>query len=689
MKTFLSSVLLLFSVCMSVWSVPARSIPFTVIQKDGTSLQVILCGDEHFHYYLSSDSVPLVRDEDNTFYYAQSYEGGLTKSNLLAHSVEGRSRREKDFCSSNSPEAWRMIRTMIAARRPTQQIVIPKTKADRTVVKTLYSGKKKGLIILVNFADLRMLDKHTNKIFHDMANEDGYTENGHIGSVRDYFLDQSYGMLDISFDVVGPVTLERNYAYYGKNDPIYGNDRKAHEMVIEACRLADSEVDFSDYDWNGDGEAEQVFIIYAGYSESSGAPSNTIWPHKSILGNNNFLVLDQTRINVYACSSELAYNNGDVLDGIGTICHEFSHTLGLPDLYDTGGRNSIGMEYWDIMAAGNYSGPMGIGEVPCGYSAYERWCLGWLDMIELEDTCRILDMPYIGDSPTAYLVRNPNFKDEYFILENRQARGWHSYLRQYPAGHGMLVTHVDYSERAWERNEINIYPDHQRVCFVPANRSFSFSSVSIAAGHLFPGTSGISELTDISHKTVGIKLFNPNLDGSYYLHKPITRIRENNGLISFDFMGGIHVPVPMLSETTHVVSGGFTAEWKISEEVDSFTVEALELRPNSSLIDSILNPLHCVRVSGITEERYTFTDLKTDGYKFRVKAMKDEASSDWSPYKEVYLKGNSVITVQNDMSSDSEIEVYDLSGRRFSKIPEKGGIYIVKSGNFVRKVVKR
>lgn len=127
-------------------------------------------------------------------------------------------------------------------------------------------------------------------------------------------------------------------------------------MIIEACQLVDDKVNFKDYDWDGDGEVDQVFVIYAGYGEHAGAPSNTIWPHESSLGNRS-IMLDGVRINTYACSSELNGNSGQVMAGIGTPCHEFSHCLGFPDLYDTDYSGAFGMSYWDVMNSGSHSGP--------------------------------------------------------------------------------------------------------------------------------------------------------------------------------------------------------------------------------------------------------------------------------------------------------------------------------------------
>ena len=153
------------------------------------------------------------------------------------------------------------------------------------------------------------------------------------GSVRDYFRAQSYGQFAPEFDVVGPLTAANDMAYYGRHS---GNNNDSHvpELVWEACLQADPLVNFADYDWNGDGEADLVYMVYAGYSEAQGAAPETIWPQKWYLTMYQSLQLDGVTIDGYACSSELRGTSGSELDGIGTACHEFSHCLGLPDTYD-------------------------------------------------------------------------------------------------------------------------------------------------------------------------------------------------------------------------------------------------------------------------------------------------------------------------------------------------------------------
>lgn len=210
------------------------------------------------------------------------------------------------------------------------------------------TGTKKGLVILVQFSDksftnpanvltLGSGEKTIKALYTDMLNKEGYTDKktGAIGSVHDYFKDQSNGKFDLSFDVVGPITLSHSYSYYGEHTD-NDNDANAPQMIIDACKAVKDSVDFSRYDWDGDGEVEQVYVVYAGEGEATGGDANTVWPHKynlSAVGKS--LSYNGVKIDTYACSNEVirAEVNGKTRTyymGIGTICHEFSHCLGLP-----------------------------------------------------------------------------------------------------------------------------------------------------------------------------------------------------------------------------------------------------------------------------------------------------------------------------------------------------------------------
>lgn len=597
-------ILLMFS--FRLLAVPARPTSVMAIQKDSTLLEVFLVGDEHSHCFFTSDYIPVAIGEDGSYYYLGVDNGVLRLSSLLAHEKNERELEENSFIRQHSDNTidflskhWTEKAEKAKCRRQQSSIQINRSSLGEP--KT-YTGNKKGLVILVNFANKDMSLQSANDYFNKMFNEAGFHENNAIGSVHDYFYDQSYGQFNLTFDVVGPVNVSNNFGYYGSNGTsLDGGDLRAEEMIVEACQLADNEVNFADYDWDGDGEVDQVFVIYAGYGEASGGSANTIWPHESHLEyyECGVLNLDGVTINTYACSCELTGGSGNTLNGIGTACHEFSHCLGLPDFYDTGYNGGFGMNYWDLMSSGSYSGPKGIGEIPTGYSAYEKWFAGWLDVQELDEPCIINDLPSICEEPVAYAIFNDNHREEFYLLENRQNTGWYSFVGTYENCHGLLVTHIDYSETAWRNNRVNSSSKHQRMTIIPADMSYGnivssegkkyyVVNKTELQGDLFPGSSNITELTNTSHDLTGGRLYNLNTDGSYYMNKPITQISENNGLISFYFMGGIYVPTPEVHAATGVTNNSFIANWDPVEGADSYTLELSVMKPQGSPIDNIL-----------------------------------------------------------------------------------------------------
>lgn len=524
---FLGGVLL---IAPSLYAVPARNIVKTIIQPDGTTLQIKLCGDEFLRYYTTLDGIP-VKEVGSGFYYAAlSSDTLFVCSEYMAHEPGLRSIAERQMADSLKLAFENQVSDTYDKRQRSNVIRLAPL---RTVARSFGSqilgepmeGKKKGLVILVNFSDVKMQTPDPHNTFFRYMNEEGYKEHGQYGSVRDYFLSQSYGKFDFSFDVVGPVTLPNPMSYYGRN--VRGFDARPGEMVLDACLLIKDQVDFSAYDWNGDGEAEQIFVVYAGYAESNGASSNTVWPHQSYVQNRDGsnLVIDGTIVGKYACSSELTGTSGTTLSGIGTMCHEFSHCFGIPDFYDVNGVN-FGMDVWSLMDYGCYNNN---GNTPIGYTAYERMMCGWLEPIVLTDTTTVSELPALSDEPVAYALVNDANTDEYYLLENRQQKGWDSYMY----GHGLMVVHVDYDSRAWDYNTVNTKAQRQRMSIIPADNQLQ-RTVQSYAGDLFPGTSGVNQITDTS--TPAALLNTPNTSGLALMSKPIYNIMEKDGKISFNFL---------------------------------------------------------------------------------------------------------------------------------------------------------
>lgn len=485
----------LLCLVLSVWAVPAkRGVWCFLSLVDGTEVKAQLVGDEFLHYYVSEDGTKYVQDEATGLYRKMTDEVTARRRSAVRRAqAQGRQKR--------------MLR---------------KAQANNA-----FQGTKKGLIILAEFTNSKFKSGHDLALYERIANDENYSGNNFRGSIKDYFKAQSHGLFELDFDVAGICQLQHPYAYYGKNNS-QKEDVKPGEMVAEACLWAHEHgINFSKYDWNGDGEVDQVFVLYAGHGEASYKDANTIWPHMYYLSASDYgkpLSLDGVTVDTYACSSEL---NGDGnLDGIGTFCHEFSHCMGFPDLYDTSYAGWFGMGDFDLMCSGSYNGDS---KCPAGYSAYEKAECGWLtlkDMTNIEQETSIVGVQPMSADGDAYIIKNKGHEDEYYILENRQKTGWDSYL---PAS-GLMITHVDYDADIWDWNMPNTSGkyedangntktnDHQRLTIFRAGKSTDEYG---DASDLYPYGSNNS-LTKTS--SPASTLYNTNSDGSKCMHVAITDI---------------------------------------------------------------------------------------------------------------------------------------------------------------------
>ena len=377
----------------------------------------------------------------------------------------------------------------------------------------------RGLFLLVEFDDVKFQPESDSVRFTRQLNEEGFADDGATGSARDYFISQSYGLFTPTFDVVGPIHLPHNEGYYGANQ--MDADINPGQMVIDACQLAHDSlgVDFGNYDFDDDGVVDFVFILYAGYGENYGALPSTIWPHMSKLTDQRkYLTLDGKNFDLYACSCELRGTSGTAIDGIGAFCHEFGHVLGLPDIYDTFNSRNLQLGAWDIMDAGSYNN---LSRTPSSYTGYERYCLGWLDMVDLTEPADSIILPEINESRVCYRIatRTDN-EGEFFTLENHQQQGWDAYQ---PAS-GMMIIHIDYEASIWHSNTVNSGM-HPRVDLVEADGTPGAPTES----DLFP-TESNNSFTDYSNPNSLAWDKTPTERGVDHIRQ------EADGTISFRFM---------------------------------------------------------------------------------------------------------------------------------------------------------
>ena len=461
MKRILISAVL--SLCAAkTFAIPAKKSWKVVSQSDGTTIKVSQAGDEHLHYYITEDNVPLYKAADNRYCYLTIESGKLHNSGVLAHESAARSAKELQVMNTIHDLAP-IARQMAAKKRSAAKRCV---RPDRLPSKddiSVFKGSKKALVILAAFSDKSFSkgDDAIVKFYDEVLNQEGYSQNGAAGSVHDYFKDMSRGEFDLTFDIVGPVKVSKSATYYGGPSPIMGGTDHIGEFITEAIKKADEkcDIDWKKYDWDDDGEVEQVFVLYAGYGQATGGPTGTIWPNAWTLdealqnsdGNGGFSI-DGVFINQYACSNELYLDSGTVPMGLGVFCHEFSHCMGLPDMYDTNYGSTPTMGDCDLLAGGSYNGPHGIGWCPAGWTSYERAYAGWLELTELKAGDIIKGMTSLEEADgKAYVIYNDNHKDEYYLLENHKGMGWDKYTPE----NGLLIIHVDYDKDLFDNNIVN------------------------------------------------------------------------------------------------------------------------------------------------------------------------------------------------------------------------------------------
>lgn len=542
-------------ILMGVSAAPVKRAITSYTQPDGSVITLRLCGDEYYHYYTTEDGTPVTMCEDGFYRYTTLDE----EKNIVASDVKAGEALTGDIAHI---DAIKMQQKMLYEKRrsiKTQGIKSRRAPMRQAAVSTADNdGSVRGLILLVEFQDKTFTTSQS--IINDMMNKEGYTdEYGSIGSARDYFTAQSYGQFKPQFDVIGPITLSNNMSYYGNNDS-YGNDVKPDEMVSEACEIASQNdlVNMADYDLNNDGWVDLVYVIYAGYGENIGGVTTTaIWPHAWYIyqGAGRTVIIDGVQLDAYACSSELAGGSGLKPEGIGTFCHEYSHTLGLPDWYDIDYSGGMGMDMWSIMDSGCYASD---GYVPIGYNAYERAFCGWLELNELTEATTIT-MPELNSDKTAAYIITSTDENQYITLESRKKEGWDAGL---PA-EGMMVVAVDYDEQAWMYNSPNDTPSRQRFRLIPADNRWNTSSLE---GDLYP-YNGNNSLTATSSPKM--KVFNTTIQD-----KPITNITYNEGVTTFDFMGGVNanIDAPIATSAGEITLEQFTAYWSRVNDATSYTL---------------------------------------------------------------------------------------------------------------------
>jgi M6 family metalloprotease-like protein len=472
-------------------AIMAYPYPVQVNQPDGTVVTVQLHGDEFLNFATTLDGYTIIRNSLGAYAYAEQGDDGPVVTDILAHDAEQRTPSEQAFLTGQ--ERYLMPQPTVSQStmrkdRASARFEAPSHRA--------YNYKQfKGLVILVQFKDCKFTMSNPQPLFDAMINQHDYTgyytegDNPEkvecTGSVRDYFYDNSLGLFDPSFDVVGPVTID--YSMYYAQKTTY-----ARTLVKAACEAVDEDVDFSKYDCDGDGTVDMFYLIFAGPGSHFGTnDTRLLWPHAWNMVSTKF---DGVSLDRYACSTELYGAASDKqLDGIGTVCHEFSHVLGLKDEYDTDYSSSGGTSAhpgdWSLMASGSY---LNYSRTPTGYSLFQRYQSGFVvpPILNAEGTYTLQDLDKTNQG---YMLRTAE-PNEYFLLENRRC-GDESKWNKYVPGHGMLVFRVDSTDtKVWTNNQINVNPAHNYLEILRAAPKTEDSQIVGSDGDPFPGSGNVTTL---------------------------------------------------------------------------------------------------------------------------------------------------------------------------------------------------
>lgn len=511
MKRVFVNILLLISAYIELCAVPAYPKRSAIVVNGGL-VYITIKGDENCKFAIDEQGYTVLPTENGWNYAAEDEQGKVVVSAYKMMPANKLSVEAKEFLKRTRKGIVPMVDNV-------DKEVIHKSPSMTNASKKPVVGTRKALMILMQFRDTKFTKSKND--FQRLFNEQGYMEDGAMGSVYDFYYWSSYGQLELQSDVLGPYTAQNNMSYYGGNTGMGGNDKNPYTLFTEAINYAIQEVDLSDYDANGDGLVDNVHIIYAGYGEEAGASPNAIWAHQMSFP---VITVQGMKLDRYSCAPELRENRGAGISRIGVHCHEIGHALGAMDYYDTDyekGGSYLGTGLWDVMAQGSWNND---GISPAGFNPYVKvYDFGWADAKSLEtDTVNT-----IGEStePGNIYRIDTGVENDYFLLENRADKDFHGA----EPGKGLLIFHIGPQlETKARTNSINsTFPQQCYVVCASSTYKKPFSSASTygninSAGCPFPGTANKREFSDasipaaltIGGRETGINLTDISWDGN-------------------------------------------------------------------------------------------------------------------------------------------------------------------------------
>ena len=634
---------------LTALAVPAERVRRLLTLVDGTRVVGTLMGNEDYAFYLSDDG-----------YIIESTDEGYVLTDQTLQDLWEEEDDDEPIARRDAP----------ARRIGTLESAALKCTGVQRVPVVLVSFSDKDFSVA---SDEESVRAYYEKFCNGTLDGNLYTGHGSHGSIRDYFVEQSDSVFFPEFTVIGPVKLDNTYAYYGHNE---GSSRDVKFDTFRSHAIAKAlqlQSDWSPFDNDGNGDVDMIFFIYAGLAESNGGGEDTIWPKETT----SSVRIGGIRFATTGCSNELRpskwnEDRTEILsvrpDGVGVFIHELSHALGLPDFYDTKSV-AFGMDLWSVMDYGEYGNG---GYNPGNYTAYERDFMGWRKLIPVEEPST-LRIACFSDGGVGYKVTNEENPDEYYILENRQPKGWDDKIGL--RGHGLQVTHVDYNRSRWTNNEVNTSPKHQRMTIIAANDLYlgtnSASSrdewYACLAGQLYPGDTFNYDLTDDTYPAATVF-------AGQYMSKPIQDISEEpDGTITLKYrpLGMLDAPAGFVVE--NLGEDGFTIAWGPVMDASCYHVQLMQ--------DDAL----FTQVDSLKATTFRFSNLEPDTkYTVRVRAMDDRYLN--SLYEE-YSVTTYATAIQSIPYGEDLTRVYSLSGEfvtecfddEIGRLGLHRGVYILRS----------
>jgi len=540
MKKIVVLATLLFAFFSGAFAVIAYPGVINFTQPDQkTKLNIHLFGDERFSWGETMDGYSLMYDNEGYFVYAVKDEnGGMMPGQYRATEITDRPAEVVAFLENTpkhlrySPEQCNAMRTLWNMINDNPNVQSGLKSGEKAIDVT--HGNTRLLVILVSFSNKQFLKSKTT--LEKLYNQVNYNTATVRGSVHDFYYENSYGQMNLTFDVVGPYQLSQSIAYYGSNSS--GNSQAFAREAIQAA--VNDGVDLSLYDLDGDNNVDGVHIMFAGYGEEAGGGADCIWSHKGTL--QNPIYSNGVYAKTYSCSPELHGGSGSVMTTVGVICHELGHVFGAPDYYDVdnnhGGSGTSGYSgngEWDIMSSGSWNGSAGglSGNQPSHHNPYSKcFIYGWATPKELTSARSVVLYPSSSDSASIYRISTTT-NNEYYLLENRQQLGFDGSL----PGHGLIIFHVHSGfSPSSQNNNVNHPQRFYPVCAGistarPSSDPSSYGNINSMACP-FPGASRKTSFTDATTPSAQSWAGNNT-------NKPITNIVENTTLntISFLFNG--------------------------------------------------------------------------------------------------------------------------------------------------------